>query len=588
MRFVDITSRSDFCHAIGIKPQLLTYVLYKFGVENSYSTFEILKKNGKKREINAPNNRLKAIQTALANCLWDELIQIRNERQIKNCISFAFEKRTDRHTERNNKFEVKKEKKNKHIESPIISNAIIHRNKKFVLNIDLESFFDSFHFGRVRGFFEKNRDFKVPIEIATIIAQISCYKGRLPQGAPSSPILTNLICQTLDYRILRLAKKYKLDYTRYADDLTFSTNRKDFCEEYDGFIKEVEIVITKAGFQINKEKTRLQYHDSRQTVTGLVVNKKINIDNNYYRQTRALADSYYRNGKAHLEGKEISMNVIEGRFSFINHITLYNSKGKLSKSANVTGRDFQFRKFLFYKYFFANETPLIVTEGKTDSRYIKAALKKMHKSYPLLVEYDKGSFKYHISFFNRSKRIEQLFIVPEDGGDGLRKISNLYHDKQKNPEDELRLNGNSLMEHFKLISEEKRPRNPVFLLFDNEMHTDKPLKIFLSNKKDTGIKERLVSALVAPVCENLFLLTIPLVNDRTECEIEDLFDESILNTKIQGKTFSKSDKYDKKSEYGKDVFSKYILKKHENINFDNFKPMFDALQQSITEWNEGR
>ena len=83
----------------------------------------------------------------------------------------------------------------------------MHRNKKYILNIDLKNFFDSFNFGRVRGFFIKDRDFAVSPEIATVIAQIACYQGKLPQGAPSSPIITNLITRILDYRIVKIAKK---------------------------------------------------------------------------------------------------------------------------------------------------------------------------------------------------------------------------------------------------------------------------------------------------------------------------------------------------------------------------------------------
>ena len=108
-----------------------------------------------------------------------------------------------------------------------------------VLNIDLENFFESFHFGRVRGFFIKNNNFLLPIEVATVIAQISCYEGKLPQGAPSSPIISNLICEILDYRLLKIAKKYKLNYTRYADDLTFSTNDKNFLGLQMEFYEEI-------------------------------------------------------------------------------------------------------------------------------------------------------------------------------------------------------------------------------------------------------------------------------------------------------------------------------------------------------------
>ena len=100
----------------------------------------------------------------------------------------------------------------------IISNARVHKNKKYVVNMDIKDFFPSIHFGRIVGFFQNNRYFKLPYEVAVIIAQIACYKGHLPQGSPCSPVIANLICNVMDIRILKLAKKYKLDYTRYADD----------------------------------------------------------------------------------------------------------------------------------------------------------------------------------------------------------------------------------------------------------------------------------------------------------------------------------------------------------------------------------
>lgn len=114
----------------------------------------------------------------------------------------------------------------------------------------------------------------VPKEVALIIAQLTCYQGTLPQGAPSSPIITNLICKILDFRILKLAKKYKLDYSRYADDLTFSTNNHLFLNEETIFLKKLSEEVERAGFKINNNKTRLQFSSSRQEVTGLIVNKK--------------------------------------------------------------------------------------------------------------------------------------------------------------------------------------------------------------------------------------------------------------------------------------------------------------------------
>ena len=102
------------------------------------------------------------------------------------------------------------------------TNAQRHVKKKYVFNLDLENFFDQVHFGRVRGMLMKP-PYGIGAEAALVIAQIACYKGKLPQGAPTSPILTNMVCAPLDTQLIRLAQKYKLHYTRYADDISFSS-----------------------------------------------------------------------------------------------------------------------------------------------------------------------------------------------------------------------------------------------------------------------------------------------------------------------------------------------------------------------------
>ena len=186
--------------------------------------------------------------------------------------------------------------------------------------------FESFHFGRVSGYFEKNKDFLLPHDVAIIVAQLTCYQGHLPQGAPSSPIITNLICQIFDMRILKIAKKYKLDYTRYADDLTFSTHDRSFAEKKKLFIEELEAEIVKAGFAINQKKTRMCLRDSQQMVTGLVVNQKINVNAEYCRTTRAMAHQLYTTGSFQNDGREGTLAQLEGRFSFINQLDHYNNK----------------------------------------------------------------------------------------------------------------------------------------------------------------------------------------------------------------------------------------------------------------------
>lgn len=325
-----IHSRNDLANYIGVPPKVLTYLLYIKKTENLYTTFEIPKKNGEARKICAPNDELKAVQKKLMLAILSYVQEIRKKEEIRVNIAHGFEK-----------------------DKGIITNAAIHRNKRFVLNLDLNDFFDSFHFGRVVGYFEKNRHFRFSYEVAVTIAQLVCYNGKLPQGAPTSPIITNLICQPMDYHILNLAKKYKLDYTRYADDLTFSTNNHLFLDDYDEFMSELSEEIQNMGFSINPAKTRLRYRDSRQEVTGLVVNKRISVPSKFYRETRAMAHELYTTGSFNIGGIPATLNQLEGRFSFIDQVEHYNNKHDNQKhlANTLSGRERQYQAFLFYKYF---------------------------------------------------------------------------------------------------------------------------------------------------------------------------------------------------------------------------------------------
>lgn len=245
-----VKSRNELADLLGISRKRLTYLLYIKHLENMYTSFEIPKKSGGQRLINAPNKELKLIQRRLANELYEYHTRLNKDKQI-NGVSQAFEKGKS-----------------------IFTNAKIHRKKRFIINVDLENFFDNIHFGRVRGYLIKNKDFQLSEEVATVIAQLTCFKGSLPQGAPTSPIISNYICNIFDLRIIKLAKKYKLNYTRYADDLTFSTNDKYFMENWEDFMENLKKEVERAGFHLNEKKTRISYKDSRQEVTGVIVNKK--------------------------------------------------------------------------------------------------------------------------------------------------------------------------------------------------------------------------------------------------------------------------------------------------------------------------
>ena len=559
-KFSDIQSRRELATCLNIPHRILTHILYVKKTDSYYTTFEIPKHNGGSRIICAPSGELKNLQKKLANILWFYQKSIMEEKRIKSNISHAFEK-----------------------EKSIITNARIHRNKRLILNLDLKDFFDSFHFGRVQGYFEKNKNFKLPHDVAIILAQLTCYHGQLPQGAPSSPIITNLICQSLDTRLLQIAKKYKLDYTRYADDLTFSTNDKHFISNQEHFLSEINGAIKRAGFSINEKKTRLQFKDSRQEVTGLIVNKKLNVNHNYVRKTRAMAHQLYSTGEYYIDGTSGTINQLEGRFSFIDHLDHYNNRldpQEIRHDAfHLNGRERQYQSFIFYKYLFANPVPVLITEGKTDIRYIKAALKSLYLRYPRLIQKNsKGNFIYKFSFFKRTTRWRYFFSISLDGADAMKILYRYYVGNGKKIP--------AYYDYFRKLSGQEQ-HNPVIFLYDNELISDRPLKKFLNEDvhATTEQKDMLKTKLHIQLLPNskLFVVTPPLVGDKKECEIEDLFTATLLNISLEGKHFSRKDKFDTSKYFGKEIFSQYVLENYQKIDFSGFIPLLDTIDSIISQ-----
>ncbi|WP_404335030.1 retron Ec67 family RNA-directed DNA polymerase/endonuclease [Planococcus rifietoensis] len=551
-KFNEIKTRNELADFLNIPRKQLSYILYVKGTDNSYTSFAIQKKNGGTRNIYSPIKNLKIIQKRLAKALIDHKEELKNK---ENNISHAFEKNKG-----------------------IVTNAKVHKNKNFVFNIDLLNFFESIHFGRVRGFFRNNNKFLFPSEVATVIAQLTCYKGALPQGAPSSPIITNLICEILDYRISKITYKYKLDYTRYADDLTFSTNNKKFINQKDEFLKEITSEINKAGFEINDKKTRLEYKDSRQTVTGLVVNEKVNVNRIFYKSTKSMVHRLYKGKSIEINGEEATINQLEGRLSFINQLTKYNNQisSKDLHFTNLSSVEKQYQKFLIFKYFFEPSNPLIVTEGKTDVAYLKAALKNLYKEYPkLVVLNENGDFEFKVSFLKKTNRLRYFLGIYKDGGSALNNIYNFYN-KKHTLGAYLSIYKNSGNSH----------TNPVMLLFDNEIggNRDKPIKKFINYAKLQSREESLKKNKKLNISDNLFLLVTPLVGNKLECDMEDLFDIETLNHKIGGKKFKKEENFNTSDFYGKEIFSQYILKNYKNINFENFKPLLNNINSIVSSY----
>lgn len=535
---------NDLAELLGYQPKAISYILFRD--RNKYRTFDIPKKNGGVRVIQAPNDKLKLLQTRLALILSDCFDEINIVQGNLKSISHGFR-----------------------INHSIETNAWEHKNKRYVFNLDLKDFFPSINFGRVRGFFIKNHHFNLSPTIATFIAQIACYENELPQGSPCSPIISNLIGNILDIRLVKLAKKNKCTYSRYADDLTFSTNNKNFPIEIAANVKEHEWVIgdklrtqiDKVGFAVNDEKTHMQYKTSRQVTTGLIVNKRVNVKREYYKTARAFSHSLLNHDKYFIDKEtEGSINQLEGILSFIYKIKRPYDQGNIGlRRHNPNGITQTYRNFLSFKHFIRMEKPLLIVEGKTDVTYIKYALKKHSSEYPNLVDVVGGKTIYKFNFLRFTKRLKDVFAISE-GTPGLEAIIEMY-------------------DEWLLPYRGKLNNLPVILILDTDTGV-KGIQAKIKKKhKKIGFKFPSIN-----YTQNLF---VNYISQDKDLEIEDLFDKTVLNTEVEGKKFSKQKDFDTTKFYGKHIFSEKVIKEnYTRINFDGFKYLLGNIDSVIKDYKK--
>jgi len=293
-----------------------------FGVTN-YKCFNFKKKNGKVRVICAPNSSVKILQKKLLYIL--ELnAQLR---RIDPVHGF----RKDR---------------------SILTNAKTHFGCKETVNFDLKDFFPSINFGRVRGLFMSNF-FGFNNTVATALAKLCCYKKQLPQGAPTSPFLANMIAFQFDSLMMNFARKNRVIYTRYADDITLSSKNETLSNHcfFGGGIwilsSEIQSIVKTAGFEVNNQKTRYRNNggsiNERLEVTNIVINEKLNVSWKYIKQVRAILNNWekkgYRSaelvlskkyrqvGKIHTRRNSINLRrVVGGKLNFIKFVRGENDK----------------------------------------------------------------------------------------------------------------------------------------------------------------------------------------------------------------------------------------------------------------------
>lgn len=205
----------------------------------------------------------------------------------------------------------------------IVTNASCHAGKTIVLSADIEDFFPSVSLATVRGVFQW---MGYPQDVAQTLARLcTCQAGSrriLPQGAPTSPALTNLICWTLDRRLEGLARKFEATYTRYADDLTFSGD-KELKNGLKRFLPLLRRIVADEGFGLNKAKTRFSRKGHRQVVTGLVVNQRPNVPREQIRRLRAILHNCALHGleSQNRANDPLFLERLRGQVGFVRHVS---------------------------------------------------------------------------------------------------------------------------------------------------------------------------------------------------------------------------------------------------------------------------
>jgi RNA-directed DNA polymerase len=299
----------DLAAAMGISLGQLRFLAFSRRVStvSHYVRFQIPKKTGGMRAISAPLPRLKQAQQWILDRILDQVVLHPSAHGFRRGRS-------------------------------IVTNAQPHVHPEVVINLDVQDFFPTISYQRVKGVFAS---LGYSEAVATILGLICTEPDitqveldsrnyyiaqgarHLPQGAPSSPALTNILCRRLDRRLDGLAKSRGFIYTRYADDLTFSTRDKNRLRDIGNILQGAKAIVAHEGFQIHPDKTRVLRPSQHQEVTGIVVNEKLNVDRSTLHKFRATLHHIEKDGlagKSWGQGQDLLL-AIEG---FANYVAMVN------------------------------------------------------------------------------------------------------------------------------------------------------------------------------------------------------------------------------------------------------------------------
>ncbi|MBC7865258.1 MAG: RNA-directed DNA polymerase, partial [Bacteroidia bacterium] len=319
----DIASAEQLAALMKIEMGQLRFLSYHRAVSrvSHYKKFTIPKKTGGVRTISAPMPKLKTAQHWILENILDKIL-------LHDAAHGFVNKKS------------------------IVTNATPHLKSEVVINIDLKDFFPSVHYPRVKGMFRKlgyneaiSTIFSLicteaeqdEVEIDGVKYYVKDGNRKLPQGAPTSPAITNIICRKMDARFTGLSKKYGFAYTRYADDLTFSASG-DALLKLKQFIALVKKVISSERFTLHPDKFKVMRKGARKEVTGIVVNEKPAIEKKKLKKFRALLFQIEKEGS--IAGKKWGnsknlLAAIKGYSNFINMVDPVKGKSLIDRANKI-------------------------------------------------------------------------------------------------------------------------------------------------------------------------------------------------------------------------------------------------------------
>jgi retron-type reverse transcriptase len=250
--------------------------------DHLYALHKIPKKSGGFREIHAPCAELKRLQSRILENGFNKVPMSRSAHGF-------------------------------HRKRSILTNALPHSGKACVVNVDIESFFPSTNHNRILQATAHLANHHLSHGARQVLADLLSYKGALPTGAPTSPAVGNLVLRGADAAITKVAARHGIDYTRYADDLTFSGHRHAV-----KILPFVEKVLGQLGYKLNAKKTNIYRRGRRQMVTGLVVNEKPNLPRHVRRRLRAAVHTAAKGENPHWNGHPMNRHELGGRIALLN------------------------------------------------------------------------------------------------------------------------------------------------------------------------------------------------------------------------------------------------------------------------------